>query len=315
MLATANPAVPGPTGTGDTPAPTAGRTVPAAGEHNGRMPDQDSDAPAPRHIPAPAATGDTGQPARLGEQLHARLDRMERLLESVNAATAPAPSDEPAPAPAWRRETRGEQRWAVTCLVLLAVVVQWSLPGRLSIHPRWLMPSLELFLLAVLMAANPRRINRRSPMLRGTSLLLAALVSLANCWSALQLVLGLVHGTEGEDAGPLLMTGAGIWLTNIIVFALWYWEWDRGGPAMRAAGERQYADFLFPQMQDAGLAPPHWEPGFPDYLYLSFTNAMAFSPTDVLPLSRWAKMLMLAQSLVSLVTVALVIARAVNILK
>ncbi|AEW92698.1 MULTISPECIES: DUF1345 domain-containing protein [Streptomycetaceae] len=261
--------------------------------------------------------GEPADPRRLAGDLHRRLDRIEQLLTGGTTAPGARPSRHgpPAEQPAWRRETEGEQRWAVTAAVLLAAAVQWSLPPRLSFRPHWLLPLLEVVLLIGLFAANPRRIRRRSPLMRSASLALAALVSVANGWSAAALVRGLVLGREGEDAGPLLMTGAGIWLTNVIVFALWYWEWDRGGPVHRAAGTRQYPDFLFPQMQESALAPPGWEPGFLDYFYLSFTNATAFSPTDVMPLSRWAKMLMLAQSAVSLITVALVIARAVNILK
>ncbi|MCQ4079839.1 hypothetical protein NGB36_04335 [Streptomyces sp. RB6PN25] len=250
-------------------------------------------------------------------QLHARLDRMEKLLEggvqgfegrSGHAASAGA-------LPAWRRATRGEQRWAVGIAVLVALAVQWALPAGLSFRPHWLLPLLEVVLLIGLVVANPVRIERHSRALRSASLLLAALVSLANGWSAVALVRGLVAGTEGQDAGPLLMTGAGIWITNVIAFALWYWEWDRGGPAARAAGHNEFPDFLFPQMQDSHLAPRDWEPGFLDYLYMAFTNATAFSPTDVMPLSRWAKILMLAQSAVSLLTMVLVISRAVGILK
>ena len=117
------------------------------------------------------------------------------------------------------------------------------------------------------------------------------------------------------DAGSLLFNGGAVWLTNVIVFALWYWEADRGGPAARANARHEYPDFLFAQMTAPEMAPRDWEPRFLDYLYLSFTNATAFSPTDTLPLSRWAKLTMMAQSAVSLVTVALVIARAVNILR
>jgi hypothetical protein len=124
-----------------------------------------------------------------------------------------------------------------------------------------------------------------------------------------------VQGTEGNSPGPLLVTGGIIWLTNVIVFGLWYWEFDRGGPVSRAHAYKMYPDFLFAQMTTPQLAPPDWEPAFGDYLYLSFTNAAAFSPTDVLPLSRWAKMAMTAQATVSIVTVALVVARAVNILR
>jgi uncharacterized membrane protein len=134
-------------------------------------------------------------------------------------------------------------------------------------------------------------------------------------WSAALLAIELIAGRAGRDAGPLLSTGAAIWLTNIVAFALWYWQFDRGGPAARAHARRRIPDFQFVQMQSPEFAHPDWEPQFMDYLYLSFTNATAFSPTDVMPLSRWAKLTMLVQSLVSLVTVALVIARAVNILK
>jgi uncharacterized membrane protein len=162
---------------------------------------------------------------------------------------------------------------------------------------------------------NPTRLNRESAVMRGGSLTLTALVSVANGWSAALLSIELVGGRAGENAGPLLSTGAAIWLTNIIAFALWYWQFDRGGPAARAHARRRIPDFLFVQMQSPEVAHPDWEPAFVDYLYLSFTNATAFSPTDVMPLSRWAKLTMLVQSLVSLVTVALVIARAVNILK
>jgi uncharacterized membrane protein len=114
---------------------------------------------------------------------------------------------------------------------------------------------------------------------------------------------------------PLLTTGASVWLTNVIAFGLWYWEFDRGGPVVRAAGTMRHPDLMFPQMASPELAPPDWEPQFVDYLYLSFTNATAFSPTDVMPLARWAKLTMLVQSAVSLAIGALVIARAVNILR
>jgi len=146
-------------------------------------------------------------------------------------------------------------------------------------------------------------------------LTLAAILSVANAYSVARLILGLVRGTEGNAPGPLLVTAGAIWLTNVIAFALWYWEFDRGGPVARANAIRPYLDLLFAQMTSPNLAPPHWEPAFSDYLYLSFTNATAFSPTDVMPLSRWAKMAMTAQAAVSILTVVLVVARAVNILK
>jgi uncharacterized membrane protein len=217
--------------------------------------------------------------------------------------------------PAWLRVTKGESRWPVAVAIVVAIGLQVALPDRLTLVSRWVLPTVELALLLALIAANPYRLNRESALLRAGSLSLSGLLTLANGWSAVRLCLELITGRAGEDAGPLLSTGAAIWLTNIIAFALWYWQFDRGGPAARANARRTTPDFMFAQMQSPELSTPDWEPGFVDYLYLSFTNATAFSPTDVLPLSRWAKLTMLVQSLVSLVTVALVIARAVNILK
>jgi uncharacterized membrane protein len=234
-----------------------------------------------------------------------RLAHFEQFLAQTGHRLAHIPS--------WRRPTRGEHRWPVAVAVLFAIALQFLIPPRLALQPVYLLPSIEFALLLLLVAANPRRIEHGRRWVRLASLAMVALASLANAWSAVQLIRGLVNATEGEDAGQLLLVGGGIWLTNVIIFALWYWEFDRGGPTERTKGTR-YPDFQFPQMQTPELASQDWSPAFVDYLYLSFTNAMAFSPTDAMPLNRWAKLLMLSQSLVSLVTVALVIARAVNIL-
>ena len=219
--------------------------------------------------------------------------------------------------PAWRRPTAGEARWQAALAVAVAVALQYPLPGRLElVRPFWLLPTLQALLLIILVMANPRRLNTESRVLRFLSLALAALLSLANAWSLARLAVDLVQGrSEASSPGSLLVTGGIIWLINVIVFGLWYWEFDRGGPVARANAERMYPDFQFVQMASPGLAPPDWEPAFADYLYLSFTNATAFSPTDTMPLSRWAKLAMTVQAAVSIVTVALVVARAVNILK
>jgi uncharacterized membrane protein len=217
-------------------------------------------------------------------------------------------------APAWLRATRGEQRWVVTLAIALAVTLQLVLPDRLAFRPHWLLPVLEVALVAVLIALNPVRISRNHPWLRPLSVALIALISLANGWSAALLVTDLLTASAGEEPGPLLGSGGAIWLTNVIAFALWYWEWDRGGPVARARGEHPRPDFRFPQMEDPD-GHPDWEPHFVDYFYLSFTNATAFSPTDVMPMSRWAKVLMLGQSAVSLVTLAVVVSRAVSLFK
>jgi uncharacterized membrane protein len=218
-------------------------------------------------------------------------------------------------APAWRRATAGEPRWAASIGVVIAVALEGSLPAEVVVRPRWLVPVVAMVLLSVLLGSNPRRIDRRSRALRSASLALTAAISAANAYSALRLVSHLLEGTSTSDPTRLLLTGASIWLTNVVAFGLWYWELDRGGPAARAQASNIYPDFLFAQMQTPHLAPPDWEPAFLDYLYLSFTNATAFSPTDVLPLSRWAKLTMLVQSALSLTTVALVVARAVNTLR
>jgi hypothetical protein len=249
--------------------------------------------------------------------LEALLERLTRLERSVPGELRNLPRDVGREAlPAWRRVTEGEPRWQVSLAVVAAIGLQLPVPGRLVLlRPSWLLPVLEALLLLGLIVANPRRINRESAILRFTSLTLIALISLANAWSAEKLISDIIGGTLTGGANTLLIDGGSIWLTNVIAFALWYWEFDRGGPVARALAIKPYPDFQFVQMVNPEMAPPGWEPMFGDYFYLSFTNASAFSPTDVMPLSRWAKMLMLVQSAVSLVTIALVIARAVNILR
>jgi hypothetical protein len=247
--------------------------------------------------------------------LHEKLDRIEHLVTE----TCVHPAERVhlrAGVPAWKRKTDGEARWQVAICTAVAIGLQVAVPERLAVlRPGWILPVLQGVLFTAIAVANPGRINRESTVLRTLGLTLAALISFGNAWSVVNLAIGLVRGTEGESAGPLLVTGGVIWLTNIIVFALWYWEFDRGGPAARALGLRPYPDFQFVQMSSPDLAPPDWEPAFADYLYLAFTNASAFSPTDVMPLSRWAKLAMTLQSVISMVTVALIVARAVNILK
>lgn len=216
--------------------------------------------------------------------------------------------------PAWLRTSRPENRIPVMLAVLVAAGLQFTLPRNLSLPPRELLPGLELLLLLALSAANPVRLETDHRLLRVASTALVALITLANAVSAFLLAQRLVNGTAGSNAVALLVAGGSIYLTNVIAFGLWYWEYDRGGPFARRHGERPHGDFLFPQMAAPEIASTDWEPRFVDYLYVSFTNATAFSPTDTLPLSRWTKLLMAAQSVVSLVTVALVVARAVNIL-
>jgi len=217
--------------------------------------------------------------------------------------------------PAWLKAHEGENRLPVAGVVAVAIGLQVALPAKYSFHPTWLLPSLTGVLAVGLSAANPTRITRTSRAIRSASIALVAVASLANGWSAALLARAILDQHSGNKPISLLGTGGAIYLTNIIVFALWYWEWDRGGPVARAQALRPYPDFLFPQMTAPELAPRDWRPSFFDYAYLSFTNATAFSPTDTLPMAVWAKMLMAAQSAVALVTVALVVSHAVNILQ
>jgi hypothetical protein len=136
--------------------------------------------------------------------------------------------------------------------------------------------------------------------------------SIANAASAARLIDGLLSGMEIADARFLIRVGATIWLINVIVFALWYWELDGQGPARRAHDRNVSVDLLFPQRADRAVAPPDWSPHFVDYLYVSFTNAITLSPGETAPLARWVKLTMMLQAGVSLATLALVVARAVE---
>lgn len=215
--------------------------------------------------------------------------------------------------PTLRAAAKEESRIASTVAVLVAIFLEATLPPRIANHPRYLIPGLALVLLIATLGVAPRRFEH-SRLLRGLMLLVILVMTIGNIASGIRLISDLVQGTGIRDPGQLLWVGGSIWLTNVIVFALWYWEFDSGGPAARTI-KHPYPDFLFPQMQSPDLARPEWRPEFLDYFYVSFTNATAFSPTDTMPMTRWAKMAMLVQSGFSLVIAILVIARAVNVLK
>jgi hypothetical protein len=242
---------------------------------------------------------------------HAALTALERLL--LDQAKEVRQREEEL-VPAWLRKTEGEHHWQMSVGVVVAIALQLALPVRLILGPPYLLPIAEAAILLMLVVANPGRVVRRSAGIRVCALVLLGVLSASNATSAGLLVHEIVGGSSTSGA-RLLLEGVYIWLTNVIAFGLWYWEFDRGGPVQRAHGLRKHPDLLFPQMQQPEVAPPDWEPVFFDYLYTSFTNATAFSPTDTMPLSRWAKVMFLIQSAISLVTVALVISRAVNIFR
>jgi uncharacterized membrane protein len=195
-----------------------------------------------------------------------------------------------------------------------AIALQLLLPERVTAGPAWLLPALEAALLLGLAVAAPQRIEDEHPVRRRAALGLTAFVSAANIVSLALLNHELLHH-HAENGRELIFAGMLIWLTNVLIFALWYWETDRGGPGKRAAGRDGPPDLLFVQMTDDSIEPRGWRPQFLDYVYVSLTNATAFSPTDTMPLSIGAKALMGVQSLVSLVTIGLIVSRAVNILQ
>ncbi len=204
--------------------------------------------------------------------------------------------------------------WGPQLLVAAALVLDLALPQKLTLGPSWVLPSVEALLLVGLIFYSPREDVRRSPLRRRVAIGLIALVSAVNVVSLFLLAHYLLHG-HPKNGPALMFSGVALWGTNVLLFALWYYEVDRGGPVARMLGESYYPDFMFMQMtEDAKpLVPPDWKPGLTDYLYLSFTNATAFSPTDTMPLTATAKWLMTGQAMVSLVIVILVISRAVGI--
>jgi hypothetical protein len=207
-----------------------------------------------------------------------------------------------------------EPFWPAQLTVLAAIGLQLLLPERLTVGPTWLLPALEGILLIGLSFASPRELEGEHPGRRRIALGLTALVSAGNVFSLYELIHHLLHSKVPANGRELIISGMLIWLTNFLIFALWYWELDRGGPGKRAAGHDQAPDFLFPQMSDDRIEPIDWRPQFIDYTYVSLTNATAFSPTDTMPLTPMAKSIMGVQALVSLVTLGLVVSRAVNIL-
>ena len=216
--------------------------------------------------------------------------------------------------PSWLRAGEPESALPVLLALLSAMVLQVVIPKSYTLVPRWPLLVMEALLLVVLLVINPLTVTRRTRMGRYAAFVLLAAITVDNTLSAVLLDVRIVSGQVSNDAAVLLGSGGAIFITNIIVFGIWYWELDRGGPFARHEGERPYPDFMFPQMTTPNVAKPNWRPTFIDYLYVSVTNVMAFSPTDTMPLARWAKSMMTVQAMVALSTAALVISRAVNVL-
>jgi hypothetical protein len=212
-----------------------------------------------------------------------------------------------------------EPRWpialAISFFIAISITLRIVEPNRASLGPHWLVPGIEIGMLVALLAADPARVVARARWLRRLSITLTLSLAAAAVASTTVLITELIEGGKvTESAGNLLASGAVIWLGNCLIFGLIYWLLDSGGPLARYRGERAHPDFAFTQQMSPELAPPGWRPQYVDYLILGLTTSTAFSPTDVLPMARWAKLTMALQSLISLMVIGLVIARAVNVL-
>ena len=201
--------------------------------------------------------------------------------------------------------------------VLAAGGLRAALPSQLrNGDTRWAFIVVVVALLAVLVVGDPGRIDRDSTWLRVLTGSLIGLISAVNAAAAGRLVAGIIGAVKfSTDANLLLASGGAIWLSNVIIFGLWYWDLDRGGAAARARGSGPRPAFVFPEMVNTEYVGPGWYPKFLDYLSLSFTTAMAFSPTDVSAIKPWAKLMMMAEEVISLLVAILVVSRAVNILR
>ena len=198
--------------------------------------------------------------------------------------------------------------------IVAAMVLTVLLPDDVRLGPAWALPLLEGALLVAVIAADPGSITRRSRELRVLSIALVSVLVVGSLWSTALLIDALIHGgPQTNSARELLEAGSIVWMSNNIAFALLYWELDGGGAAARVHHVPRHPDLAFPQQLNPRIGPPGWRPRFVDYLYLSFTNATAFSPTDVMPLVPWAKIAMAVQAVISLAILGLVIARAVNV--
>ena len=222
------------------------------------------------------------------------------------------------------REEEIESRWeaAPAIVIVIAMQVLLALVSRQEHWKLWVMPwwvwlvpaAPEGLLLIPLALDRPRHRLEQLGHRRTVALTLLGFVSLANAFLLTSVIASLVSGHE-HSGGQLLLKAVTVWSTNVIAFGLWYWGFDRGGPVRRCQPDPPPPDFQFPQQENPQLAAPGWYPLLFDYMYISFTNSIAFSPTDAMPLSRRAKLLMLVESALSAMTVLLVAARAVNIFK
>jgi hypothetical protein len=204
--------------------------------------------------------------------------------------------------------------WHVQLTILAVIILQISLPDRFSVGPRYVLPFLEVVLLALLSSTTKRTAVVKSISRRVNSISVLVLMAVGNTYALQRLSHDLLVGGRISNGHELIRVAINIYLTNIVIFALLYWELDGGGRLKRTIQNSKNRDFVFAQMTMQEFVSPNWRPSFVDYLALSGTNALAFSPTDTMPITRRAKLLMLVQAFVALATLGLIAARAVNIL-
>jgi hypothetical protein len=203
--------------------------------------------------------------------------------------------------------------WGGQLVIGVAILLDLSLSDKVTLGPTWLLPGVEALALVGLMMASPHPRMRDTLLRRRLALTLIAIVTVTNSYALILLCHYLLRGGTA-DGQALIGSGLVLWATNVLLFGVWYWQLDGGGPTARHRKRKPHPDFLFVQMTEREFAPRGWHPTLIDYLYTSFTNATAFSPTDTMPLTPMAKGLMAIQAMTALVTVGLVVARAVNIL-
>jgi uncharacterized membrane protein len=272
------------------------------------------------HLPS---SGDQGQ-------VVATLDAAWALMADADAADRPSTAEATVrdwwagrrgsapgkPAAEIAAAGRAERRWPMALTLVLAMAVPLLLPARFSLGQPWAIPAVEALLLVAIVAVDRGRIDRRSTVGRALSFVLVAVLVADAGGVTGRLVVDLIEGgPETNSATELLKVGFLVWLYTIIAFSFLYWVLDGGGPESRFLSPPQFPDLAFPEQLNPAVAPEGWHPEFFDYLYVGFTDATAFSPTDVMPLARWGKLAMTVQALCSLMILGLVIARAVNIFK
>jgi uncharacterized membrane protein len=237
------------------------------------------------------------------------------MVYRPRAGRAPKRAESSGPRPSWQVPTTPESRWPAFVAALVIIAGETWVSNSLSLRPVWLFPAVSAVLLIASVGVYLPEREEPSRLMRGLSLTLIGVLVLADAASLFKLVRDVFMGGSALAPAGLLLVGVVLWVVNVAIFALAYWELDGDGPEERSDGYSDFPDLVFPQQQadQSGLAPPTWKPTFFDYLYVSLTAATAFSPTDAMPYSRRAKLIMGVEATLSFAIAAMIVARAINI--